>query len=488
MKNKTFTPILKKKYSSDKFGIINIRMTHDRSSEYFSLKETIKEQYWNKKRCEVKSNYDDFERINKLISEKIQELKYIHGQTEDIKAIKKNEKGSFISFFDDQVNFLLQRKRIGTYKSYKTSLLHLQNFIHQKGKIDLLFADIETKLIINFETYLLNKGINNNSCKKYISTIKKVFNEGVKMKVFYSVSDPFIMFENTRLPVEKKRLEKIHISKIIQKNFPENSTLYHTRNYFLFQTFGQGLRVSDLFTLRWSNLQNGNIVFVQRKTNKKNIVLLNDMIIHILREYTPDKCSKIYNQKYSFVCLGEKYSMNYDELKNHYKKISKEHISGFIKEDKSSIQIIESWKKTLDSVWEKVKFNLVIYFHKYSKENPSKFIFPFIVSDYFKDVIFDNNTTLTKEQHNHINSRNVLYNKQLKRLQKECEIDIKLTSHIPRHTYTNLMIEITGRDIYTISKTLGHTRLSTTDHYVDDFNVAKITDDLGSLSSEFNFL
>lgn len=488
MKNITFTPVLRKKYSSDKFGIINIRVTHDRTSKYFSLKEMIKEQHWNKKRCEVKSIYDDFERINKLINDKIQELKYIHGQTEDVKSIKKNEKGSFISYFDDQVNFLLQRKRIGTYKSYKTSLLHLVSFIQQKGKNDLLFADFEPKLIIDFETYLLNKGINNNSCKKYISTIKKVFNEGVKMKVFYSVSDPFVMFENSRLPVEKKRLERIHINQIIQKQFPEDSTLYHTRNYFLFQTFGQGLRVSDLFTLRWGNLQNGNIVFVQRKTNKKNIVVLNDMIIHILREYTPDKSSKIYNQKYSFVCMGVKYSMNYDELKTHYRKISSEHKTGFIKGDKTSIQIVESWKKSLDSVWEKVKFNLIIFFNLYSKENPKKFIFPMVFSDYFKDVIFDNNTTLTKEQHNHINSRNVSYNKQLKRLQKECGIDIKLTSHIPRHTYTNLMIEVTGRDIYTISKTLGHTRLSTTDHYVDDFNIVKIGDDLGSLSSEFNFL
>lgn len=144
-------------------------------------------------------------------------------------------------------------------------------------------------------------------------------------------------------------------------------------------------------------------------------------------------------------------------------------------------------EKTLDTVWEKVKFNLIIYFHEFSKKKPTQFIFPIIDPSLFTEVIFDNNTTLTKEQYNHILSRTTLYNKQLKRLQKECEIEVTLTSHIPRHTYTNLMIEVTGRDIYTISKTLGHTRLSTTDHYVDDFNINKISDDLGSLSSEFNF-
>jgi site-specific recombinase XerD len=488
MRGITFTPVLKKKYSTDKEGIINIRITQDRRSKYFSLKETLKEQYWNKRRCEVKNTYEDYERLTRVISDKIQELKYLHGQTEDLRSVKKNEKGSFLSFFETQVEFLLQRKRMGTYKSYKSSFLHLKSFTKQKGKTDLLFSDLEPKLIIDLETYLLGKGIQNNSCKKYISTIKKVFNEGVKMKVFLPVSDPFIMFENTRLQVTKSRLDRKHINKIIEKQFPENTTLYHVKNYFLFQTFGQGLRVSDLLTLRWGNIIEGNIVFVQRKTNKKHFVVLNDMVTLLLKEYTPDKCNKIYHQKYSITCLGEKYSMTYEELKEQYKKISQEHKTGFIKGDKKSVQVVESWKKTLDTVWEKVKFNLVLYYHKFSKENPNQFIFPIINPILFKDVVFDNNTTLSKDQYNHILSRTTLYNKQLKRLQKECEIEVTLTSHIPRHTYTNLMIEVTGRDIYTISKTLGHRRLSTTDHYVDDFNFEKISDDLGSLSSEFNFL
>lgn len=347
MRGITFTPVLKKKYSTDKEGILNIRVTHDRVSKYFSLKETIKEQHWNKRRCEVKNNYEDFERLTKVISDRIKELKYLHGQTEDIKSVKKNEKGSFLSFFETQVEFLLQRKRMGTYKSYKSSLLHLKSFTTQKGKSDLLFSDLEPKLIIDLETYLLGKDIKNNSCKKYISTIKKVFNEGVKMKVFLPVSDPFIMFENRRLPVQKTRLERRHINKIIQKQIPENTILHHIKNYFLFQTFGQGLRVSDLLTLRWSNVQEGNIVFIQRKTNKKHFVLLNDMVVLILREYTPDKCLKIYNQKYSITCLGQKYSMTYEEVKNEYKKKSQENKSGFIKGDKKSIQVVENWKKHL---------------------------------------------------------------------------------------------------------------------------------------------
>ena len=481
-------PAFKKKYKTDKSGILQIRIIKNRKVKDFSLKESIKEQFWNKNRNEVRSSHPDYERLTNLIAEKIKELKFLYSETKSPQSIKENLKGSFLSFFDAQIEFLYQRKRLGTHKSYKTSLLHLKSFLSSKGKTDLNFSDLEPSFIMSFETYLLNKGINNNSCKKYLSTIKKVYNEAIKMKAFIPTSDPFIMFENKRVPVEKTRLSKSEINKIMEQSFKSESTLYHTKNYFLFQTFAQGLRVSDLLTLRWSNLKDGHLVFIQRKTNKRHFIVLNDMVVLILQNYLPDKAEKINKERYSFTFLETEYKMNYEDLKNHYKAISKEHITSFIKGDKEAIKIVEGWKKMLDQVWLKVKYKLIIHLNEYARKNPSKFIFPMLVPSMFDNVVFDSNTTLTKDQYNHILSRTTIYNKQLKSLQKACEIQTTLTSHIPRHTYTNLMIELTNRDIYTISKTLGHTRLSTTDHYIDDFNLDKITDDLNSLSSEFNFI
>jgi site-specific recombinase XerD len=484
----SITPVLKKKFATDKEGIIQIRITKERKSKYISLKERIKEQYWNKNRNEVRTSYQDHERLTNLINEKIKEFKFLYGETKSTQSVIQNLKGSFLAFFDEQIEFLFQRKRLGTYKSYKTSLFHLKSYLSSRGKEDLNFSDLQPSFIVNFETYLLNKSINNNSCKKYISTIKKVYNEAVKMKVFIPTSDPFVMFENKRVPVEKSRLGKADINKIMEKSFLTESTLYHTKNYFLFQTFAQGLRVSDLLTLRWSNLKDGHIVFVQRKTNKRHLVILNDMVILILQNYTDDKAESINKIKYSFSLFDKEYKMTYQEVKDQYKAISKQNISKFISGDKQAIKVVEGWKKMLDQIWLKVKYNLIIYLNEYAHKNPTKFIFPILDSYLFDGVVFDSNTTLSKEQYNHILSRTTIYNKQLKRLQKACDIEITLTSHIPRHTYTNLMIELTNRDIYTISKTLGHSRLSTTDHYIDDFNLDKISDDLNSLSSEFNFI
>lgn len=151
----TFTPCLKKKYSSDKVGIINIRVTENRKSQYFSLKETIREQFWNKKRCEVKNNYEDVTRLTNLIEERIKELKSVYGVSQDIKELKKNEKISLLTFFKNHLDFLINRNKVGTFKSYQTSYLQLEKFIFSKGKSDILFSDLDIQFITDFETFLL---------------------------------------------------------------------------------------------------------------------------------------------------------------------------------------------------------------------------------------------------------------------------------------------------------------------------------------------
>ncbi|MBK9300942.1 MAG: site-specific integrase [Bacteroidetes bacterium] len=481
MKNEvSFTPYLKKKEKRDHSGIINIRVTKERKSQYFSIKESIDEKYWNKQRCEVKKSYVNSDLINKKITEKINELKSNYGQSENIQMLKTNDKNSFFTFFKSQIDFLKGRKKIGTSKTYGTSYNQLQNFVIKRGKSDLLFSEMDVLFITDFETYLLGNNITNNTSKKYISTVKKVFKQSHRMNVFQPKNDPFIMFENKRLQVKKNRLEKIDVDRIILTDIPENDILNEVRNYFLFQIFGQGLRVSDLLTLRWGNIVDGRIDFIQLKTKKNHSVSLNFTLLSILKNYIPDKCSEIYSKKYSVTFKEKEYNMNYQELKNHYKEISKKYITKFSNNDKTSIEIMVGWKNILDELTTKIKYQLTIDIHQHSKNYPKSFIFPFLKNEDFKDVKFDNETNLTLYQYNQISSKNVVYNRQLKRLQSRCEIDTVLTSHISRHTYTNILIDLTGNDIYSISKSLGHQRLSTTEHYINEFSnerTNKVNDD-----------
>jgi len=296
------------------------------------------------------------------------------------------------------------------------------------------------------------------------------------------------MFENKRMPVNKKKLEKKDIEIIFNTDIPENNPLFKVKNLFLFQIFAQGIRVGDLLTLKWSNLVEGDIHFVQLKTKKPHFIRLNEIVLLILKDFIPGRCQKILDE----VCeIQEKDSiqkMTYFQLKHHYESISKELMGRFIEGDKKAIETIEKWKNILDKFKTKVSMKIHIEISSFAKKNSNKFIFGLLNEKDFQDVLFSSETTLTKFQYNQISSKTSVYNKQLKSLQKKCEIDVVFTSHLPRHTYTNLLIESTDRDIYSISKLIGHRRLSATENYVNEFNTDRIDKVSDELSKQFDFL
>ena len=71
-------------------------------------------------------------------------------------------------------------------------------------------------------------------------------------------------------------------------------------------------------------------------------------------------------------------------------------------------------------------------------------------------------------------------NAYLKEIADICKIDKVLTYHLARHTFATTITLSNGIPIETVSKMLGHTRISMTQHYskVVDMKIAKDTEKL----------
>jgi integrase len=186
----------------------------------------------------------------------------------------------------------------------------------------------------DFETYLLGLGLSANSCIKYIKTINNVFNKGVVLDKYTPDKNPFIATNKKTTQVDKKTLGKLEIELIFKTEIAKDNPLFHYRNYFLFQIFAQGLRVSDLLTLRWSNLITGQIIFNQFKTKTPHKIKLNHIILLRLAEYLPNG-NEIVNNRYDFYINENKYLMSYNDIENHYNKLQKDNINLYLKLIKS---------------------------------------------------------------------------------------------------------------------------------------------------------
>ena len=68
-----------------------------------------------------------------------------------------------------------------------------------------------------------------------------------------------------------------------------------------------------------------------------------------------------------------------------------------------------------------------------------------------------------------------LYNKSLKTLAKQAEIDTRVTLHITRHSFANIALEF-GFDVRDLNATLQRGTLRTTEIYIEDLKQSKLDD------------
>ena len=501
----TITPVLKKKYPNDKSGIVNLRITENRRSTYISLGINLAERFWNKngKTIEAKlRNHRDFdEELRQGIITKLT-LKYnehneIHRNAEFQNVPVTNHNQSFLFHLNRNISFLEERKKIGTSKRYKTTLYHIEKFLKPLNRPDLNFSDITSFFIEEFETYLIGTGLLENTTKNYINCIKRLYTKSIKTGIYSTSLDPFVHFQNRRKPIEKGFLEKIHVDRIRELKLDQNHPLYHIKNYFLLQIFCQGLRISDLLTLRFSNIKESEIEFFQYKTKKKHIVYMSETIMFLLKNYIKvQEVDKAINQRYIYQYKGIEERKTLKEMQSTYKILSKPGINALLfgksKEDMEIFKEIEAYKNIINSTRKKIYERLLIILHNYAKIHSDGFIFPILNPALYTDVTFDGNTTLTKPQYNHLQSKTTIYNKKLKELQKEIFeqfkviLPVTLTSHVARHTYTNLMLGV-GGDVYEISKSIGHQGINTTDKYITTLK-KRVENKNKDLGSEFTYL
>jgi site-specific recombinase XerD len=470
----TITPYLKKRNTSDNYGIINLRITKNRKSEYHSLKINLKEKFWNDNRKEVRKNDEvDYISINEKINDEIEKLKKSQNIDEPELLGKKNV--SFIQYFRNYLDELTSLEKLGTYKKYNTTIQHLIEFIKKDGKTDLKFSDVDYLLIENFDKYLQKLHLKSNTRNGYLKCCQKLFLLSVKEKVFRTYENPFLDFNFKRDPVEKRRLSFGQVQNLIGTEVEFGSLTYETRVKFLIQIYGQGLRVSDTFTIRYKNIDfdswNSRINFFQFKTKKRHSIQLSiDLLKHIFYFVNKDVFHEMYfTRKYTFIWKEKEYKFTFPHIEKELERIRT--IS--LKEG------TDSWKNFGDKVYQIISDiyeEQLKMIKDFSFNNPDKFIVPWLNESYYKKIQFDDNTKPSKQQYNHLQSRITVYNRNLKRLEQLTGTNIRITSHTPRHTYTNLLLSI-NTDVYSISKSLGHSNLSITENYLNDFERVKVDGD-----------
>jgi integrase len=210
-------------------------------------------------------------------------------------------------------DYIAEKRRVntpGTVKKYITLKNHLTDF-QKRTRINLVPESVTTEFLQRFISFLLEeKNFVNSTTAKTIKLLKAFLAWVSALDLEISVDQSFRKFKHNLKGVDSFGSSKTKT--VIYLTWPEFQHLFdleipkhylaQVRDVFCFLC-ATGMRYSDVFNLKWSNIKAGYIEYTTIKTEESVRVELNEYSRAILEKYREttlpgDKCLPVVsNQK-----------------------------------------------------------------------------------------------------------------------------------------------------------------------------------------------
>ena len=406
-----------------------------------------------------------------------------------------------------------ETENIGTKEKYSNILRLFQCFIKEEySKEDLEFDLINSSVIINFYKYLRKDKIvfkriaihnTRNTANYKIKALKSFFSKIEDRGIYKFYIDPFkplkLKFDDTKkdfLSLDEFNKFLTHKPREFRSNTKRAPILYELEDIqesFIFSCLAQGLRVSDILTLRLNDfvieqidtsIETLNIFIYKKmfKTKKNVVVYLNSVsakfiekqLIKLINKFLPDY--KTTNSYIYYIKDIEEREQLFNESHDFFLKSL---LDGSFNTEPYKIAR-KKLDMRIDSAVEFVfrdTISIIKELQEYS-ELKTLFLFPFLSNDKFKNV-GDNNDFgfIDEKQYLELIGKRGYVNNLLKQLFIQAGINKDyLTFHSARHTYTTLLLdnEELNINIYDLQKSLGHHSILSTQNYIRNFNTNKL--------------
>ena len=307
---------------------LKIRVCKDRKTRYINLGVSTKAEYWDFGKNQPKPTCPNRELIEKLISNKISEVKSkiveLKSEDKEFSATTLVENVSNPSkiitvgeLFRQHIHCLEEEKRTG----YRLSIQQTYNSLLKFNKhLDIPFSDMDCNWLRRYETWLRKQNKSENTIGIRFRNIRKIFNLAMDMELVKSENYPFKKFKVSKLYQEtvKRALSKGEILTVI--DYPTAGKDFYTKlaiNLFTFSYFMGGINFVDMAYLTERNVIDNRLIYHRRKTGKLINLPMQQRAYMVLKEY------KKSNEAYLFPILSSKHKTEQQRLNRLHKVITK---------------------------------------------------------------------------------------------------------------------------------------------------------------------
>jgi len=297
----------KRKQKSDKTYPLIIRIIHNRKSISIPLGYSLVENDWNDDANEVKKSYSGVSnttRLNKLIQQQKINAMDIVNQLQDsgeidnlsVREIKNrivSQKSgiSFYTFSEEIIEEMKGAERFGYARSINDTLQVVRKF---KKNTDFTFQQLNYTFLVQFENDCRGRGTSLNSIAVFMRTIKMIYNRAIKAGIVKQEQYPFKGYKIKTTKTKKRAVRRDVISLIENLILPEQSRIWHAKNYFLFSFYAMGINFADIAHLKMNNIIDGRLEFTRQKTRKDYSIRISNPIQNILNLYCKNKNAEDY--------------------------------------------------------------------------------------------------------------------------------------------------------------------------------------------------
>lgn len=185
---------------------------------------------------------------------------------------------SVLAFFRERIGTLEGDGRFGTARNYRRTLNSFSNFLEGA---DLTFNDFSERLVAAYDAYLTRRNVVRNTVSFYMRILRAVYNRAVRMHL----AEQTYPFEHVYTGVDRTRkraLDERIIVRLGRADLSDSAALELARDLFIFSYCSRGMAFVDMAYLRKSELRDGTIRYVRRKTGQPMVVRLEPCMQRII--------------------------------------------------------------------------------------------------------------------------------------------------------------------------------------------------------------
>ena len=170
------------------------------------------------------------------------------------------------TFLQEQISRQERMLRHGTAMTYNNAYQRFKEF---RADADLTFDQLTLDMIEEYEAWLTNRRLMQNTIRFYLRTLHTLLYKAVDEGL---LSDDNKLFSRVRLayvPTNERAISAEDIRAIQQLELPSDSIQAFARDLFMFSFYTRGMSFIDIACLKKTDLKNGLLSYCRKKTNQQ---------------------------------------------------------------------------------------------------------------------------------------------------------------------------------------------------------------------------